>query len=298
MSSTPPPLFPPRVIRFPPRAYDTSANGGYAPIPVQLQPRKRKLWLHLLLFGLTIGSTTWAAGPIYSASVLSILTAHEFGHYFAARYHRVPATLPYFIPFPSFLGTLGAVIRMSPYIPSRRALFDIAAAGPIAGLVVAFPLSLVGIYLSEHVPTPDKAANLVSLGDPLMFRAMQWLIFGSQPADAELLLHPIAFAGWVGLFVTALNLLPISQLDGGHINYALFGRRSKLVAGIAFLGLAILTVIQGFQYIIMLILLWYMGIGHPPTMNDSVDLGPARRRIGFSLWVIFVLCFTPAPFRI
>jgi membrane-associated protease RseP (regulator of RpoE activity) len=298
MSSTPPPLFPPRVIRFPPQAYDTITNGGYAPIPVQLQPRKRKLWLHLLLFGLTVGTTTWAAGPIYSASVLSILTAHEFGHYFAARYHRVPATLPYFIPFPSFLGTLGAVIRMSPYIPSRRALFDIAAAGPIAGLVVAFPLSLVGIYLSEHVPTPDQAANWVSLGDPLMFRAMQWLIFGSQPADAELLLHPIAFAGWVGLFVTALNLLPISQLDGGHINYALFGRRSKLVAGIAFLGLAILTAIQGFQYIIMLILLWYMGIGHPPTLNDSLDLGPARRRIGFLLWVVFVLCFTPAPFRI
>jgi len=256
MSSTPPPLFPPRVIRFPPHVHDTGANGGYAPIPVQLRPRQRKTWLHVLLFVLTIGTTTLAAGPIYSASVLSILTAHEFGHYFAARYHRVPATLPYFIPFPSILGTLGAVIRMSPYIPNRRALFDIAAAGPIAGLVVAFPLSLVGIFLSHHVPTPDEAERWISLGDPLIFRAMQWLIFGPQPEEMELLLHPIAFAGWVGLFVTALNLLPISQLDGGHINYALFGGRSRLVAGIAFLALAIVTAIQGFQYIIMLILLW------------------------------------------
>ena len=247
---------------------------------------------------LTIGTTTWAAGPIYAVSVLSILTAHEFGHYFAARYYHVPATLPYFIPFPSLLGTLGAVIRMSPYIPNRRALFDIAAAGPIAGLVVAFPLSFLGIYLSEHVPASAQTGNWISLGDPLIFRAMQWLIFGTQPNDAELLLHPIAFAGWVGLFVTALNLLPISQLDGGHINFALFGRRSKLVAGIAFLALAIVTAIQGFQYLIMLILLWFMGIGHPPTLNDRLDLGPLRRRIGFGLWIVFVLCFTPAPFRL
>ncbi len=274
-------------------------NGEYEPVPVQLQPRKRKLWLHILLFVLTVATTTLAAGPLYSASVLSILTAHEFGHYFAARYHRVPATLPYFIPFPlPPLGTMGAVIRMSGYIPNRRVLFDIAAAGPIAGLVLAFPLSLAGLYLSQHVPIPGETENWISLGDPLIFRAMQWLLFGAKPEDTELLLHPIAFGGWVGLFVTALNLLPISQLDGGHINYALFGRRSKVVAGIAFLALAILTAIQGFQYVIMLILLWYMGISHPPTMDDSVGLGAGRRRIGVVLWIVFVLCFTPAPFGI
>jgi membrane-associated protease RseP (regulator of RpoE activity) len=252
----------------------------------------------VLLFVLTIASTTMVQGPIYSVCVLSILTAHEFGHYFAARHYRVPATLPYFIPFPSLLGTLGAVIRMSPYIPNRRALFDIAAAGPIAGLVVAFPMSFLGIFLSQQVPTPDQGANWISLGEPLLFQGMQWLIFGAQPEGSELLLHPMAFAGWVGLFVTALNLLPISQLDGGHINYALFGRRSRMVATIAFGLLAILTAIQGFQYLIMLVLLWYMGIGHPPTLNDRMDLGPMRRRIGFWLWVVFVLCFTPTPFSL
>jgi membrane-associated protease RseP (regulator of RpoE activity) len=193
---------------------------------------------------------------------------------------------------------MGAVIRMSGYIPNRRVLFDIAAAGPIAGLVLALPLSWVGLYLSEHVPIPDDTSNWISLGDPLIFRAMQWVLFGAKPADMELLLHPIAYAGWVGLFVTALNLLPISQLDGGHVNYALFGSRSKLIAGIAFLVLAIVTAIQGFQYLIMLILLWYMGISHPPTMNDSVEIGPIRRRIGILLWIVFVLCFTPAPFGI
>jgi len=176
-------------------------------------------------------------------------------------------------------------------------LFDIAAAGPVAGLVVAFPLSFLGIYLSEQVPMPEQGANWINLGDPLIFRAMQWVIFGSQPDEVALLLHPVAFAGWVGLFVTALNLLPISQLDGGHINYALFGRRSRMVAIVAFMLLAIVTAIQGFQYLIMLILLLFMGIGHPPTVNDAVDLGRRRRRIGFWLWVIFILCFTPAPFR-
>ena len=296
MSSDPPPLFPPRTIRFPPGVFETSTNCGYAPPAPPPRPRKRKVWLHLLLFGLTVASTTWANGPIYSMCVLSILTAHEFGHYFAARHYRVPATLPYFIPFPSLLGTLGAVIRMSPYIPNRRALFDIAAAGPIAGLIVAFQMSFLGIYLSAQVPTPDQGAHWISLGEPLLFKAMQWLIFGAQLEGTELLLHPMAFAGWVGLFVTALNLLPISQLDGGHINYALFGRRSRMVATVAFGLLAILTAIQGFQYLIMLVLLWYMGVGHPPTLNDRLDLGPMRRRIGFCLWVVFVLCFTPTPF--
>ena len=297
MSSNPPPLFPPRVIRYPPQVYETSTNGGHVPDQPRLRPRQRKIWLHLLLFLLTVASTTLVQGPVYSVCVLSILTAHEFGHYFAARHYRVPATLPYFIPFPSFLGTLGAVIRMSPYIPNRRALFDIAAAGPVAGLVVAFPLSFLGIYLSEQVPMPEQGANWINLGDPLIFRAMQWLIFGYQPDEVVLLLHPVAFAGWVGLFVTALNLLPISQLDGGHINYALFGRRSRMVAIVAFLLLAIVTAIQGFQYLIMLVLLLFMGIGHPPTVNDAVDLGRGRRRIGVCLWVIFILCFTPAPFR-
>ena len=274
-----------------------SWNGGFRRVlPAAMVERKSRVWLHLLLFALTVVTTTVMGGWVYSVSLLTILTAHEFGHYFAARYHRVTATLPYFIPFPSFLGTLGAVIRISSYIPSRRALFDIAAAGPIAGLVVAIPLSIIGVAVSEHVPAGGQDGAIV-LGDPLLFRAIEWVLFGARDEGAELFLHSVAFAGWVGLFVTALNLLPISQLDGGHISYALFGRKSRLIAGLAFVGLALVTLSHGYHYSVMLILLWFMGIKHPPTLNDSLQLGRGRRIVGIALAVIFVLSFTPSPFQ-
>ena len=296
----------PQPRPFPPEVLRPTINGGRRPVFVQMRPRRQRLWLHVLLFVLTAASTTIMAGlshgslldgVAYSVCIMSILTAHEFGHYFAAKYHRVPATLPYFIPFPSLLGTLGAVIRMSAAIPNRRALFDIAAAGPIAGLAVALPVSVVGVYVSQQVESrPSEGALL--LGDPLIFRGLQWLVFGPTSEGTDLLLHPVAFAGWVGLFVTALNLLPISQLDGGHINYALFGRRSRLVALIAFVSLGLVTILYGFQYTVILLLLWFMGITHPPTLDDSLNLGRTRRRVGFWLWVVFVLCFSPAPFQI
>ena len=273
-------------------------NGVYLRFPVQRPPIRRKRptrWIHLLLFLLTVVSTTVMVGPLYSVCLMSILTAHEFGHYFAAKYHRVPASLPYFIPFPSMLGTMGAVIRMSGAIPNRRALFDIAAAGPIAGLVVALPVSFVGLYLSDHVTSNSQ--GMVVLGDPLLLQAMQWLIHGPLPDNVDLMLHPVAFAGWVGLFVTALNLLPIGQLDGGHINHALFGRHSQRVALAAFAVLAVMTFMYGYHYTLILFLLLFMGVKHPPTMNDFLELGPVRRRIGFGLWIVFALCFTPAPLK-
>lgn len=297
MSSGDYPSLPPSRIPDP-GAYPQSWNGGvHPPVYEPPQPPKRKVWLHVLLFALTLLSTTWVGGPVYSTCVLGILTAHEFGHYFAAKYHRVPATLPYFMPFPlPPLGTLGAVIRMSPYIPNRRALFDIAAAGPIAGLIVALPVSFVGIYLSQQVRLTGQEGMI--LGDTLLFRAMEWVVFGARGENVDLMLHPAAFAGWVGLFVTALNLLPISQLDGGHINYALFGRKSRLVAILAFVALLALTAIQGFHYSVMLLLLWFMGLTHPPTLNDAVRLDRRRRMLGILLAVVFVLCFTPAPFQL
>ena len=293
MSSGPDPSTSPVTPGPPPPSW----NGGFRRVlPGVMVQRKSRVWLHLLLFALTVVTTTVMGGWIYSASLLTILTAHEFGHYFAARYHRVKATLPYFIPFPSFLGTLGAVIRMSPYIPSRRALFDIAAAGPIAGLVVAIPLSIAGVAISEHVPAGDPEGVII-LGDPLLFRAIEWALLEPRGEEVELLLHPVAFAGWVGLFVTALNLLPISQLDGGHIGYALFGRRSRFIAGLAFVALALVTLLHGYHYTIMLVLLWFMGIKHPPTLNDSLELGRGQKIAAIALGVIFVLSFTPSPFQ-
>ncbi len=296
--------YPPAPLSAEPTAAPVpSWNGGASPPLPRPRQRKSRLWLHIGLFVLTVGSTWMVGGAAYSISLLVILTAHEFGHYFVARHYRVKATLPYFIPFPPLggvptLGTLGAVIRMSPYIPNRRALFDIAAAGPIAGLVVALPVSFIGIALSHRVANPGQMEHLITLGDPLLFKVMEWILFGAHVGNSDLVLHSMGFAGWVGLFVTALNLLPISQLDGGHINYAVFGHRSRMIAGGAFLTLAVMTFLQGFHYSVILVLLWFMGIGHPPTLNDGVDLGRTRRIVGAVLLLVFILCFTPSPFQV
>lgn len=132
----------------------------------------------------------------------------------------------------------------------------------------------------------------------MLFRAMEWVILGARTDGTDLLLHPIAFAGWVGLFVTALNLLPIGQLDGGHVAYALFGRRATWVAGLAFVTLGALTISQGYHYIAILILLWFIGLRHPPTQNDTVALGPRRRGLGLILAIVFITCFSPVPIEL
>ncbi len=253
--------------------------------------------LHVLLFVLTAASTTIMVGPLYSVCLMSILTAHEFGHYFAARFHRVEASLPYFIPGPFIFGTMGAVIRMSPYMPSRRALFDIAAAGPLAGMALAAPLSLIGMLLSERTALEEGYAGLI-FGSPVLFQIFERVIFGPGAPGETLLLHDVAFAGWVGLFVTALNLLPIGQLDGGHISYAVFGQRSRLLAKLAFGGLFLITLTMSPNYTLFLILLFVLGIRHPPTMNDAVSLDPQRKKIVWLLVVTFILCFTPVPLEI
>ena len=273
-------------------------RGTIGPLPTQrLRPRKSRLWLHILLFVLTVATTTLMVGPVYSACLMSILTAHEFGHYLAARYHRVDASLPYFIPGPFLFGTMGAVIRMSPYMPNRRALFDIASAGPLAGMALALPISFVGVLLSERVPSIEGQAGLV-LGDPILFKIFERLAFGSDVPNTDLMLHNVAFAGWVGLFVTALNLLPIGQLDGGHISYAVFGRKSWLFARVAFGGLLLITLTMSRNYSLFLVLLFVFGINHPPTMNDTIPLDPVRRKIAWLLVVTFILCFTPVPLKL
>ena len=288
----PSPLGPPPIV---PGRFGSAWGGGSTPAFRPPPPRpKPRIWLHVLLFLLTVVSTTLVGGFAYSACLLMILGAHEFGHFFAARYYHVDATLPYFIPFPSIFGTLGAVIRMSPLIPNRRALFDIAAAGPLAGLLVAIPVSFVGIAISERA-VPDPEQSLITLGDPLLFQVMEWIFFGARAEGMDLMLHPVGFAGWVGLFVTALNLLPVGQLDGGHISYALFGRRAKLFAGLAFAALLALTLTKGYHYMLILILLWFMGLKHGPTVNDAYEIGPRRRSLGILLVIVFITCFSPVP---
>ena len=263
--------------------------------PRSAAPAKPRLWLHVTLFLAAIASTSMMISPLYSACVMGILTAHEFGHYFAARRYRVSASLPYFIPMPlSIIGTMGAVICMSRFIPNRRALFDISAAGPLAGVVLAIPISFVGLMLSTHQPIDDESFGIV-LGDPLLFQIFERLLFGAPPEGTVLMLHDVGFAGWVGLFVTGLNLLPMSQLDGGHIAYSVFGKRSGLVGWVVFCGLLVVCLTITYQYALFLVLMLLMRMRHAPTMNDAMPLGRARKAVALVLLVVFALSFVPVP---
>src|SRR5262245_32848232 len=217
----------------------------------------RRPWRHIILFLLTVASTVVVGaeqfasfyvnfrpattldlsgvelllnGLWYSASILAILGAHEFGHYYACRYYGVDASLPYFLPAPLPLtGTLGAFIRIRQMIPGKRELFDIGIAGPIAGFIVAVPVLLFGMTLSRVVQLPPTTGGIVELGEPLLFQGAAWLVFGSIPDGYSINMHPMGFAAWFGLLATALNLFPIGQLDGGHISYAVLGRKSTIV---------------------------------------------------------------------
>ena len=209
----------------------------FADIPAISPTPKRNVRLHVLLFLLTFLTATlaWSEGStalplvieglFYSIPLLTILLCHEFGHYFAARRYGVDVTLPYFLPgIPILIGTFGAVIKMRSPLRSKRALFDIGAAGPLAGAAVAIPIIAVGLALSEIHPTTPKNMADFSLGSSLLFWMLVRLIAGTPPENYSLFLHPTAFAGWVGLLITMLNLLPVGQLDGGHVAYAMLGK--------------------------------------------------------------------------
>lgn len=266
-------------------------------------PRKRNVWVHVVLFILTVFSTFFVAlgdGPIgalwYSSGLILILLTHEMGHYLMARKHGVPATLPYFIPFPySIFGTLGAVIKMEGRIPDRRALFDVGVAGPLAGVVMVIPAILVGLRLSHVVEISTLGEGTITLGNSLLFSLLSHVSIGPLPSGQDVVLHPLAFAGWVGLLVTALNLLPIGQLDGGHITYALFWKRSKLLSTIFYAVFLFICLFYWFGWFLFAILLAIIR-RHPPTMNDSIPLDRKRRVIGILALILFVLSFTPVPF--
>jgi len=238
-------------------------------------------------------------GAIYFGAVMTILIAHEMGHYLQARRHRVPATLPYFIPFPiSPFGTMGAVIVQSAGVADRKKLFDIAISGPLAGLVFALPIAVIGIRTST-VAYIDPAKGSLQYGDPLL---LQWLarwIHGPIPEHYDLTLNAWLFAGWVGIFITALNLMPIGQLDGGHILYTLIGPRAHRIALLLLaVALSFMIFAQELGYALMVLLLFVAGPRHPPTADDSVPLGTPRIVLGWLTLCFVVIGFTPIPIKI
>jgi membrane-associated protease RseP (regulator of RpoE activity) len=272
--------------------------------------------LHALLFGLTLITTTlsgvtvrpgmgWGtillSGLWYSIPILVILAAHEFGHYVFCRRHNVDATLPYFIPAPPLIfiaGTFGAVIRIKEAFPSKKALFDIGVAGPIAGFVALVPLLYWGVGMSEVKTAHTVGVNTISLGEPLLYQLMAWLHFGSLPDGVDVFLHPMAFAAWFGMFATALNLLPFGQLDGGHIVYSVLGRRSWYVS-VATLGAAVFLTVLSLSWVLMtammLIMALVLGFRHPRVLDEHVPLDGRRKLVALFALVMFILCFTPVP---
>jgi membrane-associated protease RseP (regulator of RpoE activity) len=272
--------------------------------------RSGKPKINIILFFATYASTIltgwvthgyWQAGLWYGTSIILILLAHEMGHYLMCRKYGIQATLPFFLPFPvPFLnpfGTFGAVIKMESRIPSRRALFDVAVAGPLAGLALTIPSIYFGIQLSKVVQmTPEVSQGTIYLGESFLFAQLSKLAIGTLPEGTDVMLHPLAFAGWAGLFVTALNLLPIGQLDGGHVVYALLGRRHNFIATAALVafGLICIFIYQGW-FLLLLLLIWF-GHRHPPTL-DETPLDDKRIAIGIITLIIFVLSFTPEPFK-
>ena len=285
------------------------------------------MWLHVLLFALTVATTTlvgadqYAAylsdfvsrelpmplGPLlvrglwYSATILGILGCHELGHYFACRYYDVDASLPFFLPFPPpmLTGTLGAFIRIREPIPQKRMLFDIGIAGPIAGFLVLVPALFIGLSLSRVVPLPTDFSGL-ELGEPLLFKFAATLIWGTVPDGYSLNLHPMAFAAWFGMLATALNLFPLGQLDGGHIAYAVLGSRSTYVT-FATLGAAVVLASFSSSWlvwtILMVAMLFMFGPRHPRVFDEHVPLNRSRLILAFAALVIFILCFTPTPIQ-
>jgi membrane-associated protease RseP (regulator of RpoE activity) len=305
------------------------------------EPRERDWRINATLFVLTVFSVFAAGGGVFqlespgfpefaralasgwtfAVPLLAILVVHEFGHYIAARIHRVDASLPYFLPLPvlSLFGTMGAVIAMRGRIRSRNALLDIGASGPLAGMAVAIPVLFIGLSLSPVLPNP---AHYDQEGQSLLYLALKRIVVGPIPDGFDVQLHPTAFAGWAGLLLTMLNLLPWGQLDGGHVAYALFGTRQDRFArlfraalvplflyNLASLAWPIMrgqstqTYLQASMNSVFW-LLWYAVLGvvgrfsggaaHPPT--EPGELSPVRRVVAAGTLVLFVLLFMPTPF--
>ena len=274
--------------------------------------------LHIILFFFTV-LTTLLAGAImqgadiltdpisifkgvpFSFTLLLILGTHEFGHYYYSYRHNVEATLPYFIPAPPFIfliGTFGAFIKIKSAITSRSALIQIGAAGPIAGFIVAIPSLFVGLNLSE-VFEKSSGFNGIVLGDSLLMKTMIWITHPTLAENQDVLLHPIAFAGWIGLLVTMLNLLPVGQLDGGHISYAIFGNRQKYIARFSLMALVLLSFFS-LNWLVWGLLIFFLmrSTNHPPINDFNKPLSTGDRALGYLCLLIFIICFVPAPFKL
>jgi len=290
------------------------------------QLEKPNLKVHILLFAATVFTTLyvgagmsearppddlwwplfhfWQGWP-FALSLLTILLAHELGHYFTGRHYRVPVSLPYFIPLPipdflgNVLGTLGAVITMKARMTDRRAMLDIGAAGPIVGLIVAIPILIVGLLLSEVRPITQDQVYLLE-GNSLLYLLLKYAVFGLWlPGNGlDVFIHPVAFAGWAGLLVTSLNLIPAGQLDGGHVLYSLLGNRAQIFTWPIIVALVALGIFVWPGWFLWAGLVFFFGQRHPGPLDNVTPLDTRRKIVAVAVLLVFVLTFSPAPLTI
>jgi membrane-associated protease RseP (regulator of RpoE activity) len=296
--------------------------------------RRRKVWLIALLFGLTVLSTfvvglnlglsyvypdagtlvTQPAGGLgafleprilllgllYSVVLMIILVGHELGHYLTCRRYGIAATLPYFIPFPNLIGTFGAFIKIQSPIRQKHQLFDVGVSGPLTGFLRALPALLIGLAFSKVVPVPAGEGTM-ALGEPILLKLVSPLFFKHIPAGADIILHPVGFAGWVGLLVTALNLFPLGQLDGGHIAYALVGKKARFISLAVLAAFVVLGVFSFAGWLIWgligLLFIFLRRLKHPPILDEDVPLSRGRKWLGAAVILIFILSFMPDPIK-
>lgn len=331
------------------RSFEAVPDGPRLPLePDEIQavwsrrfraPRALRRWLvPVILFCATLFTTLFfgglfedpsgtvrdhlRAGVPFALPLLAILLSHEFGHFFTAMAHGVSASPPYFIPFPSLVGTLGAVIRMRGPMPTRKALVDIGASGPLAGFVVAVPILVYGLMQSHVGPSTIPATglppqtplwwilnwlhgqpllgasslNVLQEGPSILYVLVRRGIFGPLPPGQDVILHPTAFAAWFGLLVTSLNLLPVGQLDGGHVLYAMFGARARIVGRGVLVVLLVLGIVAWVGWLLWAFIGWrVVGTSHPPVTNPEEPLGAVRIAIAWASGILLVLTFMPVP---
>lgn len=269
----------------------------------RFKSQPRQVWVNILMVGLTFlslmfvasnGGYLWEGLP-YAISIMLILGAHELGHYFAARYHRVNVTLPYFIPMPiTLFGTFGAFIQLREPMKNKRVLFDVGIAGPLAGLIFAVPILFIGLATSQVGPTPD--VTYIQEGNSIFYAVAKLITFGEflPSGGQDVSINQLAWAGWTGLFITGLNLIPLGQLDGGHVSYSLFGRQIKGLYMPLLMGFLLLTFLN-FAWFPLVILLFFLGRVHATPLDDITPLDTRRRLLGYFILVVFILIFVPNP---
>ncbi|MFQ6038771.1 MAG: site-2 protease family protein [Candidatus Aminicenantales bacterium] len=231
---------------------------------------------------------------VYAVVLIGILLGHELGHFLTCRYYALDATLPYFIPAPTLIGTLGAFIKIRSPITRKKQLFDVGIAGPLTGFILSVPAIIYGLSLSKVGPSLPREESLV-FGEPLLLRFIGSFIFKGIPEGFDVVPHPVAFAGWVGILVTALNLFPVGQLDGGHVVYAFIGAKSRKLAPVFLAVFVMMGIFFWVGWFLWALLISFLGTKHPRIADEHVPLSPGRRLLGVVVLIVFLVSFTPDP---